>query len=208
MSQVSGVAKSIQVKNGMGKNGKPYTMYSVFITQQQGNDLRVGWGFEPPPFQEGQAITCEIEQNGSYYNWKKNTAVKAEPFSGTPTPAAAAPARDLLRSSIGPAVVPFNNDSRQASIVYQSSRKDAIEFVKILAQADALPISAAKSKSAEAKRFDQLKDIVDKLTVQFVRDVETLRLLESVADAGDVKVAPVAGVPQVEDETDEEENFE
>ena len=67
---------------------------------------------------------------------------------------------------------------------------------KLLLQHDALPVSGAKGKAGESKRFEQVQDFVNKLTVQFYHDVETLRLLDSVADAGDVEVAARGELPE------------
>lgn len=201
MSDVIGFVKSISSKQGVGKNGKPYTIYNVVLLKKEDNsELRVGWGFDAPSFNEGQWIKADILSNGQYFNYNKGSPVKVQD-GPAPKVVASAP----VSSGGG-----YNDPARQASIIYQSSRKDAIEFVKILAQADALPISAAKSKSAEAKRFDQLKDIVDKLTVQFVRDVETLRLMETVEDAGSVEAAEEQPLPTTatsEPEEEEEEMF-
>ena len=203
MSDVIGFVKSISSKQGVGKNGKPYTIYNVVLVKKDDNsELRVGWGFDAPGFNEGQWIKADVVQNGQYFNYNKGSPVKVQD-GPAPKVTTSAPV-----ASGGGGGGGYNDPARQASIIYQSSRKDAIEFVKILAQADALPISAAKSKSAEAKRFDQLKDIVDKLTVQFVRDVETLRLMESVEDAGSVVAAeeqplPASAAPEPEEEEEE-----
>lgn len=60
-------------------------------------------------------------------------------------------------------------DGRNNSIVYQSSRKDAIEYVKLLLANGALPVP--KDKKSIAGFLDAA---VDRYTAQFFEDVNTL----------------------------------
>jgi len=194
---IVGYVQNISSKQGVSKQGKPYTVFNVVVTGKDGQDTRVGWGFDAPAFQEGVWIKTQAEQNGNYLNYK-----------GAPVQTAAGPAPAATQNA-APAAgnTASSGVDRNASIVYQSSRKDAIALVAVLQESDALPISAAKSKAAEATRYQQILDIVNKLTVQFVKDVETLRLLESVADAGDVEVAARGDLPAEEQEEEEQDDF-
>jgi len=183
MSELIGYVTKVEAKSGTSKAGKPYTVFNVFAIQKNGEEIRVGWGFDAPNFQEGVWIKTQLEQNGQYLNYKgAHVEVKAGP-----APAASASPQTTGTSTAGP--------DRQASIIYQNSRTAAINLVDILERADALPISTAKAKAGEAKRFEQLTEIVEKLTVQFYHDVDTLRLLESVADAGNVEVKARGELP-------------
>ena len=194
---IVGYVQNISSKQGVSKQGKPYTVFNVIVIGKDGQDTRIGWGFDAPAFQEGVWIKTQAEQNGNYLNYKGAPVETAAGPAPTATQNAATAAGSTASSGI----------DRNASIVYQSSRKDAIALVAVLQESDALPISAAKSKAAEATRYQQVLDIVNKLTVQFVKDVETMRLLESVADAGDVEVAARGELPAEEPEEEQQDDF-
>ena len=72
--------------------------------------------------------------------------------SGTPTAAPAAPYQD-----------------RNNSIVYQSSRKDALEFVKLV-----LSVNGLKLPKAQPDILGAIEDTVDRYTALFFEDVGTL----------------------------------
>ena len=91
----------------------------------------------------------------------------------------------------------------QPRIQYQSSRKDALEFLNILIQSDALPVTAAQNKASKAKRFEEIEAILDKLTVRFYHDVETLRVLSRVQDS-DADDATAKPLPTAEPQEEEE----
>jgi len=185
MSEFIGYITRIETKSGTSKNGKPYTVYNVTATGKSGEEIRVGWGFDAPSFQEGVWVKTTLVQNGNYLNYK------GAPVEIAPGPAPAASTSAPGNQSTGSS----GGNDRQASIVYQSSRKDAIHLVDILERSGSLPVSSAKGKAGEAKRYEQIHEIVDKITVQFYHDVETLRLLDTVADAGDVDVAARGELP-------------
>jgi hypothetical protein len=194
---IVGYVKDISTKDGVAKSGKPYTVYNVVVTGKDGADTRVGWGFNPPAFKEGVWIKTQAEQNGNFLNYK-----------GAPVDSAAGPAPAATQSGSAPAT-PTGSGAvdRNASIIYQNSRTAAISLVATLQAADALPISQAKSKAAEATRYEQILDIVNKLTVQFYFDVDTLRLTESVADAGDVELTARGELPPEETAEEQEDDF-
>lgn len=185
----------IEPKGGVSKKtGKPYTLYNVYGTTKEGEEVRVGWGFDKPTFDAGVWIKTELEQNGAYLNYK-GAAVEVK-AGGAPNK----PANESGNSFSG------GGGDRQASIIYQSSRKDALHLVEILLSSDALPITGAKTKAGEAKRFDEIQAIVDKLTVRFYHDVDTLRLLEAVEDAGIGEEAEEEELPDVSDVEEEEDD--
>lgn len=63
----------------------------------------------------------------------------------------------------------FNNDARNNSIVYQSSRKDAIHLADII-----LREKAYKLPTKVADQYGAITDLVDHLTATFFQDVGTL----------------------------------
>lgn len=64
---------------------------------------------------------------------------------------------------------PALGGDRQNNIVYQSSRKDAIELVKLILSTEAMTLPTKK-----ADRLAALEALVDHYTAQFFEDVSTL----------------------------------
>lgn len=93
--------------------------------------------------------------------------------------------------------------STQQNIHYQNSRTAAIELTGILLDNDALPITGAKTKAGEAKRYDEITAAVDTLTVKFFNDLESFRLFETVTDVGEVDTSPDGELPEDEPEADD-----
>lgn len=186
---VEGYLSEVESKTGVGKGGKPWAVYRGQI---QGHWY--SFGFEKPPVSKGDYVRAEIGTVKGY-----EQVVRAERIT--------APEAQKPLPGIGQAAPSYGTPTgdRNASIVYQSSRKDALEFVKLLRAEDALPISVAKTAAGKAKRYDELLALVDKITVQFYYDVNTLRNLERVQDAGADGPAPEAlpedGQPVEEDPT-------
>lgn len=87
MGQVTGQIESIGEKQGTGKTGNPYTMYSVKV-----NGAWHGAGFDKPAYGEGQIVTFEMVQNGQYQNMKKGSMqLSAGSPQGAPAANNAAP---------------------------------------------------------------------------------------------------------------------
>lgn len=181
---LQGFIKRINTKEGTGKRGK-WTLYSFIIEHDNGAES--GWvsaGFDKPPFVEGAygKLDTVVTERGPNYvggTWE------ALPIPTKP----AVPAGAVPVAQAGS----YNPNGRDASIQYQSSRKDALQIVGLLLEHDALPVSTAGAKAGTAKRYEEIKGFVDKLTVEFYGDVQSLRLLSSVVDAG--KGSPSADAP-------------
>lgn len=171
MSQINGYLTDTDSKSGPGKRG-PWTVYKGQI-----NGKWYSLGFDRPSVAKGDYVTATVEKDGDYEKLTNVKKADAEP--------AVSPKTDTLNT--GP-VVQYRD--RNDSIVYQSSRKDAIAILGLLISQDALPISAAKTAAGKAKRYEELLALVDKITVQFFYDVNTLRNLERVQDAGAEGIAP------------------
>ena len=93
------------------------------------------------------------------------------------------------------------DDIRRISMTSASSR--AIELVGVLLENDCLPLSAANSKAAKGKRYDEAMAYVDKLTVRLFNDSISTRLLDNVQDEGEVDVKAEGELP--DDASDDEE---
>jgi hypothetical protein len=63
----------------------------------------------------------------------------------------------------------WNDPGRQNSIVYQSSRKDAIEFVTFLYEKEVIPMPKTPKD-----RLGNVEATLDRITAQFFNDVNTL----------------------------------
>jgi hypothetical protein len=175
MSDFKGFIQKIGVKTGKGKRPpyKPYTLYSLKLADENGVELEqwFGAGFDKPDVKEGDYILLTAEQNdGGYWDVKG-----IKPLKNAPAKASAAPASNVSSGS---------SISTQASIHYQSSRNAAIEVIKLLVETKSLPVSSAQTKAGEAKRYEEIMALIDKLTVRFYVDTETQRILESVTDEG------------------------
>jgi hypothetical protein len=173
-----GFLKKLNTKTGSGRKG-PWTLYSGKIAKADGSeyDEWVSFGFTKPNAVEGGYYIIETEKDDKGYQKVKSVTE------------AKAPAAAQAAQSSGGGSAP---NARQDSIIYQSSRKDALLFVELAIKLDALPFIQTTGKAGQAKRFDELQALVDKLTVQFFHDVDTLRLLDSVEDAG-AEDEPVPG---------------
>lgn len=195
MSDFTGFIQKVAVKTGKGKKPpfKPYTLYSLKLADENGVELEqwFGAGFNKPEVKEGDYVLLTAEQNSlGYWDVKGIKPLKNAPAK------ASAPASGGNTSG--------STISTQSSIHYQSARNCAIEVIKLLVETKSLPVSAAQTKAGEAKRYEEIMALVDKLTVRFYVDTETQRILESVTDEGAVEEQEV----HVPGEADGDENDE
>lgn len=185
MSEViQGFVKEITTKAGVSRNNKPWTLYGLVIVSDAGRDLgRFGAGFDAPACKQNDYVKFEVEAtaDGKYFNVKAGT-LQVSQRQRTPPAAAAA-------TLAGPSSAE-QRDATQKEIRYQASRNAAVEVLKILGSAKALPITAAATKAGEAKRYDEILAILDKLTVRFNNDTETFRVLDRVQDEGEIDSPP------------------
>jgi len=181
MKHIGYVKKTAQ-KEGVGKRGK-WVLRSFIIEHADGSES--GWisgGFDALPFAEGSYVEIDTNETERGQNYVPGS-LKMLPPPSKPAPAAQSPATG---STSTPAQSKSGYVDRNDSIVYQSSRKDALALVALLLEHDALPVAASTAKSGQSKRFAEITAFVDKMTVQYVGDVQTGRLFQSVVDAGAV----------------------
>lgn len=185
MSKFQGyVVKALRKDGTTKQHGKAWFKFNIKVTQDDGQESPwISFPFNKAcPFAEGQYVSFDttLDEKG-YHNL-------VEGSGAFPTPPAKAAVAAAVPNSPAKGSTSSGYQDRNPQIVYQSSRKDALEFVQIALANDALPLLGTKGKAAEAKRFEEVLDYVNKLTVQFYNDVTTLRLLESIPDAGTVAV--------------------
>jgi hypothetical protein len=81
----------------------------------------------------------------------------------------------------------------QKAINYQAARNSAIALIEVLLENEGLPVIGTSGKAAKAKRYEEILAFVDKLTVRFYNDTDTLRRLELVDDEGELDAEPETG---------------
>jgi len=194
MNVFKGFVKKINSKEGRAKSGKPYTLWSAKLENEDGTeqDNWISFGFDKPEIKEGDYVKITCEQDGKYLRVTETKRLKNAPARSSK---AAAP------QSAGGHV-----SSTQVSIHYQSARKDALQALDILLKSDSLPLTSAKGKAGEAKRYEEVMALIDKLTVRFFQDAESHRILATVADEGAVSAEDAGSLP--EDSDDENEDVE
>lgn len=191
-------------KTGMGRNNRPYTLYSFQMVDKDGNKIPGYFqcGFDKPACKDGDYIKVDTAPDGNNF---KVTVPSIKISKNAP----AMPKQQAPASGGGQAGYSGggNREDVQNAIQYQSSRKDALHAVELLLANDALKLVKADTKAGAASRFDVILAAIDKLTVAFYNDVGTLRKLESVADVGVVDLEGDGDLPDSEDE-EEEDDFD
>lgn len=124
------------------------TMYDIKV-----DGVKYGVGkFAPKGVAAGDYVRFTAEQRGRYWNVKSGTLSKIDAPAGVPAPAASG------GSSGG------SYDNRQTIISKQAALNTSMAFVKILADADALPMPA---KVAAAKKADLIEQIMFEYASKF-----------------------------------------
>jgi hypothetical protein len=147
---IKGLVES--VKSNEGKFGP---MYSIYV-----NGTGYGTGKNSQGASAGDYVEfAAIQNDRGYWNVEKGTLKPTAAPAGVSAPATAPANRPAATTNpVG--------DARQDSIVFQSSRKDALEFVKLLHAAG--KIDFGKSKGADSIAI--LETHVDKFTEHFVSE--------------------------------------
>lgn len=207
MADITGRVEKVYQKKGTGRNGKPYTLYSAKVS---GLNEWASFGFNDPKIQEGQVVKLRGEVDGSSFRVQQHKVLEDAPakpaYSGSRGGNSGGGRDDYWKAKETRDI-----EHTQPRIQYQSSRKDALEFLRVLIDADALPVTAAQNKASKAKRFEELEEILDKLTVRFYHDVETLRVLKRVqdSDGSEASATPLPTAEPAEEEEDVvEDDFE
>jgi hypothetical protein len=190
----TGFIAKISYKEGEGKRGK-WRLYSAKVEKEDGTEYDdwISFGFDKPDVKEGDYVKITTEEDAKgYQKVSKVEKPKNAPSKGGAQAASGASAHVAAPSG-----------GKERSIHYQSARKDAIAVLDLLISQDALPITKAKEKAGQAKRYEEMIDLVDKLTVRYFHDTETQRILETVADEG-AETHEAGELPQdAKDEQDE-----
>lgn len=129
------------------------------------NNIRYGTYLTEPNVAIGDSVSFQASQNGQYWNADMKT-LSIAPSAVPSNPALnARPAPSAAKAAWVP------DKDRQDSIIYQSARKDGLEFMKLLAGAGLLDFGKSKtnaSKIASAEIF------LDLYTMRFFEDTKNL----------------------------------
>jgi len=144
MSEVTGVVETVSIKNET-RAGKALRspLYSFKLDNQQWYNC----GFDDPKVGQGDVVGFTYTEDTYGYAVQKGTVVAME---STPTTA----------GRTGKAIKVAND--RQNSIIYQSSRKDAIQVIGIAIEAGAVTLPTTKSD-----KFDAILELINLITDQF-----------------------------------------
>lgn len=126
------------------------TMYDFQI---DGRTIGAG-KFPPKGFEAGDYVNYEVIEKGKYLNLKAGSMSKATPPAGTaPKPAATSSSDQALA----------NHDAKEEAHSRGAATNTALAWVKLLSEADALPMPAkvAKDKKADVM-YEVLKEYVGK----------------------------------------------
>lgn len=198
---VSGFVTKIFEKTGTAKTGKPYTLYSVKLVDEHGEEdpFWYQFGFDRPPFESD----ADTDGNGDYVTFEatpksdkamefkkgtgkivKNGPKRAKPDAKVPTNKKATTKDSDLFGSIGG----YNTEDDVRRMSYSNARDHALKAVALLLEHDGLPITKTQGTAQRAKRFEEITAEIDKLTVEYFFDSASGRKLDSVQDAGTVQV--------------------
>lgn len=144
---IQGQVERLSSKSGVSAAGKAWNSYSMLL-----NGVWYS-SFQPIQAQEGQMVSFDAVQKGNF--WNINGAVQA---TGGASPAPAPQAQQQAPAGPAPA------SPRDISILYQSSRKDAIPTLALLLEQGAIKLPADTKK---ADRYDAILALVDELTARF-----------------------------------------
>jgi hypothetical protein len=155
------------------------TGYVERVTNKNGiwavvvDNIRYGFYKTEPKCKEGDYVSFEADQKGDFWNAKPPTLKRAVAPADAPKPYGAS---DSIPSTPGvantaPAKAAWVPDKdRQDSIIYQSARKDGLEFVSTLIAAGLIDFGKAKV----ADKIGIAEMYVDKYTLRFFEDTKRL----------------------------------
>lgn len=152
---IQGVVERVQEypSKYQDKWGKPKpSMWAMIV-----DNTRYSLGTVKPPAQ-GTSVRFEATQDEKGY-WNADGSTLATQAASTPTAAPAATAQ------AGKVV-----DLRQDSIIYQSSRKDSLEFVSMLLANGLIDFGKAKG----AQKIEMVEIFLDTYTTRFFDDCKRL----------------------------------
>lgn len=195
------IAKLLK-KEGTKKNGQRWFKHTFILTDGQTESPWIGTDFNAPfPAVEGDYLKLEANSEAGKDGNTYFTVVK-----GTATVVKNPPPRKGATTAAGTELPAATGTARDTIITFMNSRTAALEAIRIALENKSLPLTKTESKAGEATRFEQIMLAIDKATVRYFHDATTLRLLDQVADEGEVadgSETPDAGDDTIDETTGE-----
>jgi hypothetical protein len=199
---ISGFVAKTFAKEFNTKKGGTATAYSCKLeSAETGQELPkfYQYGFKPLPFKKGDYVELQVKpkndaadeitggkivKNPPARRPKQEAATFGGASDGNKKPWAGKGGTYAARDAQFAEKDRYAREHTQPRIQYQAARNAAIEAVAVLLANDGLPTSKAATKAGASTRFEDIVEYINKLTVQFHYDTETLRLLGAVVDSG------------------------
>lgn len=205
------------------KNSEPgakraWTLRSIKLEKADGSEYEqwISLGFDDLGVKEGDYVKLQATEDKGRFklvegSLKKSSnpparVKKVAPAGGGSRPNYSGNGRSGGGTKFdGTGIQNRTNPEDAKRMTFNAARSAAIELAAVLLLNKGLPMSKADTKAGEAKRFDEITAVVDKLTVKFFNDGMTLRLLETVADTVTDKKAD-GQLPDKEENEDGRDN--
>lgn len=126
------------------------------------DNIRYGFYKTEPKCKQGDFVEFDASQNGNYWNAEAKT-LRVMPGAQQPKVSAGIPATG--KSTWVP------DKDRQDSIIYQSARKDALEWVQILSAHGLIDVGKSKNNADKIKAMEVY---LDNYTKRFFDDTHSL----------------------------------
>lgn len=161
---VTGVVEEVITRNPTPSS----TAFDVLV-----NGIKYGHGFLRPKVNKGDRVQFEVEQRGQFYQVKRGTLAlyegKDDPTPDVQQNAAQGRTSDQkgrtgatlpIPPQAAPAVRSYaaNDEERQCRITFEATRKQAMDYVALLQQCDALWM---KKVDKPKDRFDYVRTLVE-----------------------------------------------
>ncbi len=186
MSIIEGMVERVHTKTGQGKRG-PWTKYSAVVAGEW-----YSFGFKNPGIEEGDTLKVEFEEGQYGKDVKQFRKIEG----AAPAPQASGAGGSAASSGGSGAGAAWGNASNVAATL-----------ICKMADIEALPLSAANSKANKAKRYDEFMELFNKLRVELYGDAMDIdRVLDRVADAGEVEDNQPPALPDYEEEEDSDDS--
>ena len=194
MSTFVGFVAKINQYNGKSqKTGKPYTLWSMRITDKDGEEVDTWFacGFDKPDCQEGDYVkftaTPSAKREGNMDVDVKSIQVsKNPPANPVAKKAGSGGGAKTKASDLFGEIGGYNTEDDIRRMSYTAARSHALEAAALLLEYDGIKLPKTDSKAGAAARFDLITEVIDKLTVEYFFDAASGRKLDVVADSFEV----------------------
>jgi hypothetical protein len=208
---IIGFVAKLNVKKGTSRKGKPYTLYSMRLTDKSGEEIDAWFqcAFDKPECQEGDYIQVPVtaRDDGNYDVVVNGIKVSKNPpanpsakkrSAGGGTKASGTPTSDLFGEIGG-----YNTEDDIRRMSYTAARSHALEAVGLLLEHGGLKLVKADTKAGTASRFDLITEAIDKLTIEYYFDAAGGRKLETVSDSFEATPEGDGPLPDAEGDAEE-----